>query len=261
MISRFSVVAVLGASASLLVSPVVLAEDSASIEAKQALVVPGVGDEPDHPMMLSLEADFGVAGRLRASDSGYRDDERAGVLLGGGLFFSPMPIFDLGITYQRTQLGTEVAPPGQVLASNTLFRSLNSVWANVRTYPYRGEGVGLFVGLLFGPTWESTRGHVTLPPSGIASTMSSYSCSASGPAALALGVTAGLDVDLGGGLAFLTRVTGASYHVSSDLLEGSDGRICGPGAGSAATLDARLGFAYRFDLGGKGGSSALATSN
>lgn len=212
----------------------------------------------DLAMTLGIEADLGVAHRLGKNDSGYIDDERAGALVGGGVFFSPMPLFDLGLSYQRTQLGAEIAPPGDVLAANSLARSLNSVWANVRTYPWRSEKVGLFVGLMFGPTWESTSGHVTYPPSGIAGVMQSYSCSASGPAALALGVTAGADFDLGGGLALLTRLTGASYHVSSELLTDSDGRICGPGAGSAATIDARLGIAYRFDLGPKRAAASLA---
>lgn len=258
MFSRLFVMTMLTGSAAALVSVDARAEESAVSDESDS----GAAHEGfDQPMTLSLEADFGLAGRLRGSDAGYRDEERAGALVGGGIFFSPMPIFDLGLTYQRTQLGTEIAPPGEVLAANTVFRSLNSVWANVRTYPYRGEKVGLFVGLLFGPSWESSRGHVTYPPSGVAGTMRSYSCSASGPAALALGVTAGVDVDLGSGLAFLTRLTGSSYHVSSDLLEDSEGRICGPGAGGTATLDARIGFAYRFDLGAKVSSSAVTASN
>lgn len=211
-------------------------------------------------MTLGVEADFGVAGRLGASESGYRDDEKAGALVGGGLFFSPMPLFDVGLTYQRTQLGTEIAPPSESLVANSLFRSLNSVWGNVRTYPFRGEKVRLFVGLMFGPTWETSRGHVTYSPSGMGGAMRSYSGSASGPAALALGVTTGADFDLGSGLALLTRLSFASYHVSSDPLTDPDGRILGPGAGSAATLDARLGFAYRFDLGGRAPAPSLASN-
>lgn len=200
-------------------------------------------------MRLGVEADFGVAGRLGGSDSGYRVDERAGALIGGGVFFSPMPLFDVGLSYQRTQIGAEVAPPENFLAANSLYRNLNSVWVNVRTYPFRTEKADLFVGLVFGPSWESTHGHITLPPTGSAGVMHSYRCSASGPAALALGLTAGADIDLGGGLAFLMRVTGSSHNLSGELLTDSDGRICGPGAGSVATLDGRIGFAYRFDLG------------
>jgi len=210
-----------------------------------------VGEESfGGPMRLGVELDLGLSGRLEGSDSGYHDDERAGMLLEGGVFFSPARLFDVGLSYQRTQLGTEIARPGDALAANTLFRSVNTVWLNLRTYPLRWENASLFVGLMAGPSWESSKGHITYPPADISGVMRSQSCSASGPAALALGVTAGADVDLGGGLAFLARLTGASHHLSSDPLTGSDGAYCGPGVGSAATLDARIGFAYRFDLSG-----------
>jgi hypothetical protein len=199
---------------------------------------------------LGIEADLGIAGRLGSADSAYDNKEQAGPLLGGGLFFAPMKMFDIGVTYQRTQLGTEDSAPTNTLFANTLYRSLNSVWANVRTYPWRSDDVGLFVGLMFGPTWESSHGSVTLPPSALASTVQTYKCSASGGASLALGVTAGADFDLGGGLSFLTRLTGASYHTPGDALTDGNGNICGPGLGSTATLDARVAFAYRFDLGG-----------
>ena len=219
-----------------------------------------VGDDAiAGPMKLSLELDWGLVGRLEESDSGYFDEERAGLVLEGGVFFSPMPLFDVGVSYQRTQLGTEVARPGDVLAANTIHRRLNTIWANVRTYPWRGEKAALFVGLMAGPSWESSYGHITYPPTGVAGVMQSRSCSASGPAALALGVTAGADVDLGGGLALLARVTGGSHHLSSEPLVG-DGGYCGPGAGSAATLDARIGFAYRFDLGSSASPSAVAAN-
>lgn len=229
--------------------------------ASEGSVAIGEGSLPG-PMKLGIELDLGLSGRLEASDSGYFDDQRAGMLLEGGVFFSPMPLFDVGLSYQRTQLGTEIARPGEVLAANTLFRKLNTVWVNVRTYPVRWEKSALFVGLMAGPSWESSNGHITYPPTGIAGVMQSRSCSGSGPAALALGVTAGVDVDLGGGLAFLARLTGASHHLSSDPLTGSDGAYCGPGVGSATTLDGRIGFAYRFDLGGgASASSSLAATD
>lgn len=231
----------------------VASAEEAGASSESAVVV---GDEAwAGPMRLGLEVDLGVSGRLEASDSGYRDDQRAGLTLEGGVFFSPTPLFDFGLSYQRTQLGTEVARPGEVLAANTLFRRLNTVWVNVRTYPWRAEKVALFVGLMAGPSWESSSGHITYPPAGVSGVMHSRSCSATGPAALALGVTAGADVDLGGGLAFLARLTGGSHHLSSDPLR-DDGGYCGPGVGSATTLDARIGFAYRFDLGGGASSSS-----
>lgn len=219
------------------------------------------GGQLSGPMKLSLEFDWGLSGRLEESDSGYFDDERAGLVLEGGVLFSPAPLFAVGLSYQRTQLGKEVARPGEVLAANTLFRRLNTVWLGLRAYPWQGEKVTPFIGLMVGPSWESSTGHITYPPAGVAGVMQSRSCSASGSAALALGATVGMDVDLGGGLALLARVTGGSHHLSSEPLVGLDGTYCGPGAGSASTLDARIGFAYSFGLGESAASpSAVAAT-
>ena len=124
---------------------------------------------------------------------------------------------------------------------------MNSVWLNLRAYPWRRDHIGLFVGLMVGPSWENASATGTHPATALGDRISPYRCSASGSVDVAFGASAGLDLDLGSGLALLARVGGTSYRASSGILT-DGGSPCAFGLGSATVLDARAAIAYRFDL-------------
>ncbi len=196
---------------------------------------------------MGIEASLGFAERLGDADSGYDIGQRGGPVVGGGVFFAPSRAFDLGFTFEHAAIGEEEAPPAGSVSTARVTRSLNTVWANVRAYPWRSDRIGLFVGLMFGPSWERSHADGAVAPNTISGTVTTYKCDVSGSTAFALGAQVGTDYDLGDGVALLLRASASTHATGSDFLSDDVG-ACMPGVGTVAAIDAQLGFAYRFDL-------------
>jgi hypothetical protein len=193
---------------------------------------------------LALQGDLGIASRLGGVDSGFDASARQGLVLAASALWSPVRTFDVGLGYQRTGLGTEELAPSAQYATARIARTMQSAWLELRAYPVRGERGGLFLGLMLGPSWETSSASVYVPPASTASSGRSFRCSGAGTPSVALGASLGGELDLGSGIALITRVVGASYRGSGDFVDD-----CFPAIGSAVTVDGRVGLAYRFDLG------------
>ncbi len=206
-------------------------------------------------MTLGLEAMVGAGARLGAvSSASYTDDERGGLLFGGGVFFSPDRMFAFGVSYAHMGGGREQLAPGSTALSGKISRTFHSVLANVRAYPYRTDTLGIWGGLMVGATFHTA----TTVGSDIAGSMPApppaFTVDTGPNAGLALGLGAGLDFDISNEFVFLTSINWIGHHLPSDNMSGGDGVHLVPGPGTVNELDVRAAFQYRFDLGQLGGS-------
>lgn len=198
---------------------------------------------------FAIEAMGGLGGRANSTSSGYSDDQRGGLLFGGGLFFSPNRMFAVGASYQRQVGAIEQFEPGQTLNSGKISRTYQSVLANLRCYPVRSDTIGLWGGLMLGAMFQTATATGTTTPSGVSVSPSSYNVSAGPSAGMALGLGVGLDYDVSRSLGFLASVNLLNAWLKSDSLTNPPDRPV-PGAGSATMIDLRVAIQYRFDTSG-----------
>jgi hypothetical protein len=191
----------------------------------------------------------GLGGRANSTSSGYSDEQRGGLLFGGGLFFSPNRKFSFGLSYQRQVGAQEQFEPGQSLNSGKISRTYQAVLANLRAYPIRTDSVGLWGGLMLGAMFQTATATGTTTPAGVSVSPSSYSIDAGPSAGMALGLGVGLDYDVSNSLGFLASVNLVNAWLKSDSLTSSSEQPV-PGAGSATMLDVRVAIQYRFDTSG-----------
>jgi hypothetical protein len=216
----------------------------AKAPAAPALPEPG---PPAHT--LGLELSLGVASRLNDSSTGTPFSERNGLTYRGGVYWAPSRLLAVGVDYAHARAGVEEISERQSSVGSKTERALDSLLLDLRLYPLHGDTVRIFVGLMGGAAWESVdRQGSVVSNAQIMPTIQTFSCKASSSVGLGLGASAGLDVEMGGGTAFLLRGAGLSYRMPSTMLKDGDDP-CVPGAGTTALFQAEIGFQYRFDLG------------
>ncbi|MBI5535926.1 MAG: hypothetical protein HY898_24615 [Deltaproteobacteria bacterium] len=191
----------------------------------------------------------GLGGRANSTSSGYTDDQRGGLLYGGGLFFAPNRRFAVGLSYQRQVGAQEQFEPGATLNSGKINRTYQSVLANLRAYPLRNDSVGLWGGLMIGAMFQTANATGTSTPAGVYASPSSYSIDAGPSGGMALGLGVGMDYDVSNSFGFLASVNMLNAWLKSDSMTNPPDRPV-PGAGSVMMLDARVAFQYRFDTSG-----------
>jgi hypothetical protein len=191
--------------------------------------------------VLEVGASLGAAGRLD-DPATYAAEDRAGVVLGAGagLFVSPHVAFGLG--YEHLGLGSEdsgVTPFGTVSISH----ALDSVWADVRLYPFVDDVAGGYLRLGVAAAFQSAELTGLAWPLEAPARAVELSCSAGPSPGLGLRIEAGGDFALSE-CVHLTAGAGVDlYRLGDEVIGG-----CAPGAGSAVVLGGRAGFVYRWPL-------------
>ena len=216
------------------------------------------GPQEDASRLLPPESSIGpevfagVNGRLSDAE-GFRDDDRAGMTFGLGAWFAPNRTYSLGLTYQRTTLGTAQTAGGP--ESLTARYDMNTFWFGGRAYPMRDDTIGFYILLELGASWQEVSAAGTRPTGAFTVPAGSFSCSEADSPGVALGGGLGLDVEIERQLAFVVQADLSGHRLSSDVVDG-----CAPGVGSATNLGGRLGFLYRFDLDQPGQRTAAVSA-
>lgn len=211
-------------------------------------------DEKPPEMTLGIELDAGVGRRLEGASEGFVNESGGDLGFGGGLWFAPNRMLSFGLGYARLGLGTEETPAFQA-SSLSVHRLADTAWLQGRVFPLRGDKAGLFLTAMFGLSWQSidangtqlAEGNVFVNPS------TSFQCSASDGARLAMGAGVGVDIDVEPNLAFVAQADIQAHQLSSDP---NDFDGCAQGAGTATVFAGHVGLQYRFDLGGGGQTTA-----
>ena len=218
----------------------------------------GVAEEEEKPppeMTLGIEVNAGFNAQLGDTNNTLDREEPVDATYGVGVWFSPQRIFSVGLSYQRIGLGGEETPPN-VGSSLSIQRDVDSLWLGGRAYPYRSDDWGIYIGLQLGLSWQSLTANGTRSSDVQAVTPDPiFACEASDGPSFALGGSAGIDVQMSRSASFIAQFDGNGHRLTSDQLDNS---CPAPGAGSRTNLGGRLGFIYRFDLGGSSSSSASA---
>jgi len=204
---------------------------------------PEAGPEWDlgSPRRLQLGAHLGLGSRLDDPPL-LSADSRQGLLFGVDLdlFFAERVSFGLG--FEHLDLGTEetgVLPTG----SASLTRDLNSLWLNLRLYPFRVAPFGFFLRLALAASWQSADMTGVAWPRTQPDLGQPFSCEGSDTPGFALRAALGVDAAIAPGLTLLLSLSFDSYQLSDEILD-----ACVPGAGSAAVLNLQTGLAYGFDV-------------
>ncbi|MEB2312162.1 MAG: hypothetical protein OZ921_04090 [Sorangiineae bacterium] len=203
---------------------------------------------------FGVELQGGTSLRLGSPDA-YTNDAPVGFAYRLGGWYAPSRVFSLGLALGHAGLGSaRTAPVG---SSYEVARSMTALWLGGRAYPLRSDTIGLFVQLEVGLAFQHVRGTgATVANDGFA-VARPYACSASQGPGFGLGGGVGVDVDLDRHLAFVAQADLTAARLASDPAD-LDG--CAVGAGATSALGARIGFAYRFDLGDDRPASARGSS-
>ncbi len=182
---------------------------------------------------------------VRLSDSPAFDVTARGALTVGAAasyYFQPIA---LGLAYEHAGFGREESGIGS-LGVVRVSRTLDTVWAFARVRVSGLEPVIPFLQAGPGVVWQSAHADGVAFVRGGVGGGQPFACSATDSANLGLRVGWGVELPLSPSVLFLGEGSFDAYRLSTDVIEGC---TLGAGTGSAVTL--RVGFAYRFDLGGK----------
>ena len=213
-------------------------------------------DKPKPPpeKTFGIEIDAGTNARLDGATPGYSNHEAVDLTYGGGLWLAPSRLYALGLSFQRAGIGSETSPPtGNSVA---VTRDLNTLWLGGRVYPLRGDTAGLYIRLNLGASWQHVNASGTTITGQYVATAKPFACSASQGPGFAIGGGVGGDIDLDSHLAFIADAGFGAHRLSGDAVGG-----CAPGSGSVTNLAARIGFMYRFDLGGSSSKAAASSQH
>jgi hypothetical protein len=204
--------------------------------------------EPEHVQTLNIEGLIGGATRLSDSATGGHFTERGGLSYQLGLSWSPTARLSVGAAYFHTGAGVEEGQNASGLNSNQTTRWVDAAMLELRVFPFRGETVRLFLGILGGVGFEGVdqRGS-TVSQAFAQPQIDTFGCSAHGGAGLGLGGSLGMDVDMGGGASLLVRAAALAFALPSKAL--TDGNTpCTTGGGTTSSFQGQIGLQYRFDL-------------
>ena len=211
---------------------------------------------PPPEKTFGIELDAGTNARLDGASPGFNNHEAADITFGGGLWFAPARLYSLGLSFQRAGIGSETSSP--VGSSVAVTRDLNTLWIGGRAYPLRNDKVGLYIALNLGASWQHVDATGATVTQQYTTPAQPFACSATQGPGFAIGGGVGADVDLDRHLAFLVGADISAHRLSSDP---ADLGGCAPGSGSVTNLAARIGFMYRFDLGGSDNKESASSGH
>lgn len=110
--------------------------------------------------------------------------------------------------------------------------------------------MGIYILLQLGMSWQHADANGSRVTTAFLRPAETYTCSANDGPGFALGGGFGFDVDLEKNLSFVTQLEATAHRLTSEPIDG-----CAPGAGSATTIGASIGFAYKIDLAPRPGAS------
>lgn len=202
--------------------------------------------QPKKPAKITaIDVGPSLGALVRLGDSPAFDVTARGALTVGAsasYYFQPIA---LGLAYEHTGFGREASGIGS-LGVVRVSRTLDTVWAFARVRVSGLEPVIPFLQAGPGVVWQSARADGVAFLSGGVGGGQPFACAATDSANLGLRVGWGVELPLSPSVLFLGEGSFDAYRLSTDILDG-----CAPGAGTASALTLRVGFAYRFDLGGK----------
>jgi hypothetical protein len=164
----------------------------------------------------------------------------------------------LGVVFDSAALGTSDRT-GRSVQIATDSRRLQMIGLEGRVFPVRWETGRLFLGMFVGAAWETSRQIAAVDNvSGTAAAIRRTRCSGRGDPSVALGLTGGLDFELGKNVSFLARGELAAARLPDQPIDASENCVL-PTGGSANIVSALLGISVRFDLLGTETKSASAS--
>jgi OOP family OmpA-OmpF porin len=202
---------------------------------EEPVLTPGPSKPSGDPRVL---IDVHVGG-VTEIDQDPETESGTGALVGGGVYYGPLKWLDVGLTYERSYLGTDdLALAGG--GSQRTTRGAHSLWLNARFYPYENEDVALFVELAGGPSWQTMSSSSAPTPSAGNPTVGSVStCDAYDSARPAFRGGLGAMFPLQATLVLHGQVGIDHYGYTGDVV---DGCTSGGRPDTAAAL--RIGLAY-----------------
>jgi hypothetical protein len=210
---------------------------------------------------VGLEGLLGVSSRLGDPADGGVLSSRSGFAAHAGVHYAYggwKRKGSLGLVFDSAALGTSDRTGRTVqIASDS--RRLQMVGLEGRVFPVRWETGRLFLGMFVGAAWETSRQIAAVDgTSGTGSAVRTTRCSGRGDPSFALGLTGGLDFELGSNVSLLARGELAAARLPDQPIDASETCVL-PTGGSPNIVSALLGISVRFDLLGTEPKSAAAT--
>ena len=201
------------------------------------------------PEYLGVEAGLGGSARLGEPSDGGRPSSAGGLAYHAGIHYGWSRRSSLGLSFDSASLGTSDRQGSSVqLASDT--RRLNVLALEARVHAVRWDHGRLFLGLLAGLGWETAHQIAAVDgATGTASAVRATRCSGRSDPSMALGVTGGVDLELGRDVALVGRGQLVAARLPDEPVEASENCII-PSGGSANMFSATLGLQLRFDFSG-----------
>jgi opacity protein-like surface antigen len=196
---------------------------------------------PPHvlPPYMGLELFASMLGRVSDS-SAYQHDTDTDMGYGAGVWYEGGDRLALGASYEYSGLGEGESKTGADYI-RAEYR-VHGLWAAGRAYPYRSGGVGVFATAGVGMTFMRLSASGTRPRE-VTQPSEAFLCSAGSTPNLAFTGGAGVNLDVGTQMAFLSQLGAAMYRGTSEFVGG-----CAPGLGSPVTVGVKVGFAYYFGV-------------
>lgn len=219
------------------------ASSSAAVGAHAEAAPPEPPKEPAPPHAITLDfvGHVGLSYRL-GSPPAFDVIQRSGLAAGGGLVFTPVRAFGVGLDYEYVDLGRERFGDGGI-GSASMTREMHTAWADLRVTPLRKSALSVFVDLGLGLAWQSANAGIISGPNDFRTPPAIITCRANDSANIALRAGVGVLVPLGEGLLFTSNLSLENARLGGELLDD-----CILGAGGTSTLALRAGLAYRLDL-------------
>jgi OmpA-OmpF porin, OOP family len=167
-----------------------------------------------------------------------------GLRVGATAIFRPIRWFGFGIGFEHSDLDRDRLDSSNdgVDTFSTTFRDQNTMWIDARAYPLRVDPFALYINIAGGPSWQSVENNSTSTALNSGDASPSQRCEGSDTAGMGMKAAVGAELALVSG-AILWAEGGPDYYLlGDDLLDG-----CGVGAGNAALLGIRAGFAIGFE--------------
>jgi hypothetical protein len=204
------------------------------------------------PVTARIGLDLGPSVRIGEAPA-FAIRERSGLALGVSAVVAPTSLFDVGLAYERVELGREHGggtTPGAPAMSATpatpdwvdVARTVDALWASVALRLVRAPEAKLSIVAGASLVWQHADASGALSQ-GEGTALLPFQCSASDSVNFGFRAGLGAEIPMGSGFVLLADAFVDNVRLSSTPLGG-----CVPGAGTTALFSGRLGFAYRFDV-------------
>ena len=192
-------------------------------------------------MGFAVFGHLGVGNRLNDPPAGAGVIESPnGLRVGATAIFRPIRYFGFGVGYEHADLSRDRNDIDSE-SFTTIFRDLNTLWIDARAYPLRYDPFALYISVAGGPAWQSLDAD-SLVVNGENTGNVSTKCEGGADVGMSMKAAVGAELALVSG-AIVWLEGGPDYHLlTEDSLDG-----CGVGAGNAAMIGFRAGFAIGFE--------------